>query len=205
MKLVALFSGGFDSFVAAQIMAEKGHEIILLHAEIGDYSSNKSQCSKCVDAFQKLNGGKTDFYCFDHSHCLDTFIKKAPKKYICILCKRMMLHVAEAFCKAHNYDAILTGENVAQVASQTLQNLMVETNAVNIPIIRPLVAYDKQQIIDKAKELGVYEILSSAGSCSAAPNNAPASVKLEEILSIEAGLDINALVTDSLSTLKLEA
>jgi tRNA uracil 4-sulfurtransferase len=205
MKLVALFSGGVDSFVAAQLMAEKGHEIVFLHADIGEYSSNKSQCSKCVNVFRTLNKCETHFYCFNHALCLGDFRQKTPRKYTCVLCKRMMLRVAEAFCKAHHYDAILTGDNVAQVASQTLQNLLVETNAVNTPIIRPLVAYDKQQIIDKAKKLGVYELLSSAGSCSAAPKNAPASMTLEEILSVEAGLDINALVSDSLSTLILEA
>jgi len=82
-----------------------------------------------------------------------------------VLCKRLMYRTAETMAKKYGYEFLITGENIGQVASQTIENLAVIENAVKIPVLRPLLCNDKLETIKTAKEIGTFDISTIAGDC----------------------------------------
>lgn len=196
-KLVVLLSGGIDSVIAAYLMARKGSEMILIYGFNEPYTDarNKERALKCAERLSQIFNKKIKMYTLPHGANLQDFINKCPRKLTCVLCKRMLLRIAEKIAKEEDAKAVVTGENVAQVASQTLQNLVVLNQAVKIPIIRPLIAFDKQQIIDFAKEVGTYEpSILPADGCLAVPPKPATSAKLEDVLMTEENLDIEGML-----------
>ena len=122
-------------------------------------------------------------------------IKKCERRYTCVLCRRMMFRIASAIAKIEKADFLITGENLGQVASQTLDNLVVVTDVVKIPILRPLLTYDKQEIMDLAKEIGTYDLsILPSNNCSAVPNKPATSAKLDKILEEEKKINIKNLI-----------
>ncbi|MCG2827401.1 MAG: tRNA 4-thiouridine(8) synthase ThiI, partial [Thermoplasmatales archaeon] len=116
----------------------------------------------------------------------------------CVLCKRMMLRIGEKIAKTENADGLVTGESLGQVASQTLENIYVTNNAVKIPVLRPLIGFDKIEIEKIAKETGLYEIsIIPCLPCSAVPKKPSTMAKLKNVLNEEERIDISALVEDS--------
>jgi thiamine biosynthesis protein ThiI len=115
----------------------------------------------------------------------------------------MMLRVAEALARRLGAAALVTGESLAQVASQTAQNLYVESQAVGIPVIRPLIGFDKEESIAIAKAIGTYDAsIRRAVCCSVVPDRPATAARLEKILAEEAKLDIAALVKEGLEGAK---
>jgi len=141
-------------------------------------------------------------FIFDQRKNLDKFNKKAYR-YTCILCKRMMYKVANGLAKKMNAKAIVTGESLAQVASQTLDNLMVLDQASELPIFRPLIGLDKTESIDIAKRIGTYEkSIEDKKICWAVPKKPKTKAKLEEVLKIEDELKIEKIMKESFKTLR---
>jgi len=177
MKAVCLISGGIDSPVAAYLMQKKGIEIIFLHADIAGKGSN----SKVKTIAKKLSPENKIHY-FNHKKVLQNIKNKCYNKYTCVLCKRAMYCEAEKLCKKLNADFIITGENLGQVASQTLPNLKVLDEAVNTPIIRPLIGLNKEEIINIAKQIGTYELsIKNAGICPFVPRKPSTSARIIRI------------------------
>ncbi len=118
--------------------------------------------------------------------------KKHLEKYTCILCKRRMYRVATAFALKKVAKGVVTGESLGQVASQTLDNLAVLTNATtDIPVYRPLIGFDKEDTIRIARKIGTFsESISHASGCKAVPNGPSTAAKLEMIQMIEADLPL---------------
>ena len=116
----------------------------------------------------------------------------------------MLLRYAEKIAEKESADAIIMGDSLGQVASQTLQNIRVIDNVVKIPVFRPLIGFDKEDIVRIAKEIETYDhsILPSDG-CNAVPNKPATSAKLEKILDEEAKLDIDRLVNEAVEKSKL--
>jgi len=111
----------------------------------------------------------------------------------------MMLRISERIAEKENADAILTGESLGQVASQTLRNIKVEEEAVNLPIIRPLIGLDKVEIIDIAKEIGTYDISISPGlCCTIAPKKPATHANLSDIKIQEEKMNIDSLIEDAI-------
>lgn len=143
----------------------------------------------------QLLGKKIKFYTVPYAKELSCF----RGKLTCVLCKRMMYRLAEGIAGKESADGIVTGENLGQVASQTLENLLVIRKAVNIQVIQPLIAFNKTETIDKARELGLYEIVSrKTEGCSAVPKEPRTKATLEEVLEAESEMDIPKLVQGSL-------
>ena len=118
----------------------------------------------------------------------EELIQKHHEKYTCIFCKRRMYRVATAFALKNGAKGIVTGESLGQVASQTLDNLVVLTNAPSeIPIHRPLIAYDKEDAIRIAQQIGTFsESVSKASGCKAVPQGPSTKANLEFIRDLEA-------------------
>ncbi len=184
MKAVILLSPGIDSPVAAHLMKEKGLELIGLNFFMDNHNA--------VDKIAKKLGIKKVHY-ISHKEILTQIKNNTNPKYTCLLCKRMMYRIAENLAKKENAKFIVTGENLGQVASQTLDNLAVLDNAVNTPILRPLLCFDKNEIIDIAKNISTYG-LSENKKCLFVPRHPSTKAKLEIIEKEEPELDIKSII-----------
>jgi thiamine biosynthesis protein ThiI len=146
-KLVALFSGGIDSPVAAWMMMKRGCKIIPVYADLESFSSVRTldrarAVIEALRAYQpdlELLVVKDDFL----KRAVEVLRKKDLENYTCILCKRRMYRLAESVAKEVSAKGIVTGESLGQVASQTLDNLFVLDDCASMPVYRPLIGFDK--------------------------------------------------------------
>jgi thiamine biosynthesis protein ThiI len=145
------------------------------------------------------------FYVVPHGREAQVLIgRKAQRKLGCVLCRRVMLHVASALALRHGYDALLTGESLGQVASQTLLNLWVEEPAAQVPVLRPLIGLDKQEIITIAREIGTFDISISPGLCCTIVPSRPATrARMKEILAAEKAIGIDEIIETELEGTRL--
>jgi len=202
MRLVSLVSSGIDSPVATYLLSRTAEEIIFVHADNIPLTDDREVENFILIAkyLKKIIRSKTKAYIIPHGSILMSYKQSCNHRFTCIFCKRMMVRYAEAVAKKENADAIVMGDSLGQVASQTLQNIRVVEQAVKIPILRPLIGLDKEHVIHTARELGTYElsILKSDG-CKAVPYKPATRAKLEQILLEEKKINVDKLVTDSVS------
>ncbi len=201
MKLISLISGGIDSPVATYLMMRNGADIVGVYFDIRPFCDEKSleKATKIVEKLEKIFNKKIKMYSVPHGNNLSVFAESCRKNLECVLCKRMMLRIGEKIAEIEKCDALLTGESLGQVASQTSENIYVISNAVKIPVLRPLIGFDKIEIEKIAKETGLYEIsIIPCLPCSAVPKKPSTKAKLENVLNEEERIDINSLVEDSL-------
>jgi len=138
-----------------------------------------------------------------HGRNHEAFAERCDARLACVFCKRMMLRIASALARRLGADALVMGDSLAQVASQTAQNLYVVSQAAGVPVIRPLIGLDKEETIALAKELGTYDVsIMPAICCVRAPDRPATAARLGAMLAEEAKLDIDALVTASLEGAK---
>jgi len=182
MKLIALMSGGIDSPVAAYLMLRKGAEVVALHMDNRPFTDPNTvvKTFRLIDRLEELTHHRIKRYLAPHGKNQLTFAKECRKNLQCVLCRRMMYRVAELVAQREGADAILTGESLGQVASQTLPNLRTESGAVSIPILRPLIGFDKLEIEAIAKEIGTYEISIGPGGCCTINPKHPATASTPE-------------------------
>ena len=175
MKSFLLLSGGIDSPVAGFIIKDKT-EITCLH-----FSSVKITGKQSVEKSEKLAEKlNSRFISIDFSDALQQIVNKTERKFYFILMKRLMLKTAEKICEKHKFDLIVTGENLGQVSSQTLENLVSISFGLKIPVIRPLLGMDKQEIIDLAKKLDTYNLSVGPETCDALGPDKPATKSLQK-------------------------
>lgn len=193
VKAVVLISGGIDSPVAAYLALQKGLDIILLHC-INAVESDEKYIEKIKKLALKLSeiaGKKLKLITVEHGKSQEEIVKKCETKFTCIYCKRFMYRAAERTAEAEGAQLIVTGENLGQVASQTMQNLGVLQSVVNMPVLRPLIAMDKQDIIDIAKKIGTYELsITDVAECSRVPKQPSTSAKLAKIKEEESKINV---------------
>ena len=201
MKLLSLISGGIDSPVATYMMLIQGAEVEMVHFENrpftddGQFNKKKS----LVEHLEKLSKKEIKTYIVPHEKSHIAIGKSCKRNLHCVLCRRMMFRVAERLARDKGAETLLTGESLGQVASQTLRNIKTESQAVDIPILRPLIGLDKIEIEKVAKEIGTYEISILPGMCcSIVPKRPSTYSKLEVVLEEESALDIDSLVENSL-------
>ncbi len=199
MKGILLISSGIDSPIAGKLMIEKGVEINGLHFFMDEKNLEKTKLLA-----EKL---KIKLFIVDHNKTQLAIKQNCNPRCQCILCKRMMYRVAEKFAKDQKADFIVTGENLSQVASQTLSNMQTLDNAVKINVLRPLLAMDKQETINLSKKYGLYDIsIIKSPSCPYLPLN-PATrseihkiIKEEEKLNMGDLLDVKPVISDKFKT-----
>jgi len=205
MKLILLLSGGIDSPVAGYLMLKKGAELIALHMDNRPYTDERQQSKSLshIKQLEKVCNTKIKTYLIGHGEAQKAFSENCLTNLQCVLCKRMMLRTAERIAKLENADGILTGEALGQVASQTIRNLKVETQAVNVPIIRPLIGLDKIEIERIAKDIGTYEIsISPSQSCTIVPNKPSTHANLKTVLAQEAKIDVESILQSSIDNME---
>ena len=154
MKAVLLISGGFDSSVAGHLMKDK-LELIGLHFSYEPFTDNKAEI-KARNSCKLL--GIKKLVVINIGKDVEKISNKCNHKYYFVLSKRLMFKKAEEIAKKEKANFLITGESLGQVSSQTLENLYCIDKSVNIPVLRPLIGFDKNEIINIAKKIGSYEI-----------------------------------------------
>lgn len=193
MKFVSLVSSGIDSPVATYLFSKKAEEIILLHGDIRSFTDQREieNFKKLAEHLKKICPCSLKTYLIPHGDNINSYRENCNIKFSCVFCKRMLLRYAEKIAEKEGANAIIMGDSLGQVASQTLQNILVIDNAVNMPVLRPLIGLDKEDVVRIAKKIGTYDlsILPSDG-CNAVPNKPATSAKLDKILEEEKKIDI---------------
>jgi thiamine biosynthesis protein ThiI len=188
--LVALISGGIDSPVAAWMMMKRGCRIIPLFVTLDTFldETTIARAKRVVEKLAKYQPGiqltiVSDSYL---AAAKEELVSRHLEKYTCIFCKRRMYRVATAYADKIGAKGIVTGESLGQVASQTLDNLMVLNDAAEIPVYRPLIGFDKEETIRIAREIGTFEqSISQASGCTAVPKGASTNGKMDAVHKIE--------------------
>jgi len=167
LKGLVLLSGGIDSPVAAYMMARQGVDIILVHFDNRPFTSDAEvdKAKKLMEQLDRAAGRKLGKVLVPHGTTQTEVAKNCRSNMQCVLCRRTMFRVAERLARRYGAGAIITGESMGQVASQTLANILVEERATALPVLRPLIGLDKVEIERIAKEIGTYEISTLPGLC----------------------------------------
>jgi len=175
MRGVLLISTGIDSPVAGHLMKKQGMELIFVHMQHEKTESAK-KLMKSIDKDAKL-------ITIDHKKNQETIMKSCNPRYQCVLCKRAMYRAAQTIAASTASDYIITGENLGQVASQTVENLKILDNSVSIPVLRPLIGFDKNEIVDIARQIGTFEqSTQGSGICPYLPNSPLTRAHLDKVL-----------------------
>ncbi len=160
-KVVSLISSGFDSPVASYLMAKRGAEIIFVHYHSYPETSLASQenVEELVKILSEYQSG-SKLYFINILKIQKQIILKSPEKFRVVLYRRAMIKIANEIAKKEGARGIVTGDSLGQVASQTLENLNTVSRASEFPVYRPLIGFDKEEIIELSKKIGFYEFSS---------------------------------------------
>ncbi|WP_209732311.1 tRNA uracil 4-sulfurtransferase ThiI [Methanococcus voltae] len=186
-KVLVLTSDGIDSPVSAFMMAKRGCKLVLLHMKTSEEGSEKVQ--KLVEVLKDYDPS-LKYIEVDFKETLkdikDNLTDLKKEKYTCVFCKRRMLKIAEKFAYKYKCDAVVNGDNMGQVASQTLKNLRVISNCTNLQVLRPLIGFDKVEIMKLADKIGTLKISTSKElHCFAVPKFPATDARENEISNIE--------------------
>lgn len=202
-KGMILLSGGIDSPVAAWMMAKRGMMIEAVHFHSYPYTSERAR-EKVVDLATILAGycGRFKMHIVNLLPIQEEIVKHCPEEETTLHVRRFMMRIAERLAKENRAEMLITGENLGQVASQTAEALVVTDHAVQLPVMRPLIAMDKVDIMEKAKQIGTYEtsILPYEDCCTVfLPKHPLTKPRLQRILESESRLDAEALIASVLA------
>ena len=193
---IVLLSGGIDSPVAGYLMAKQGLELVLVHFDNRPFTSD-AEVEKAIALMKKVeeaSGRRARKMLVPHGKTQAEFAKCCRRNMECVLCRRMMFRVAERIARKLGAEVLVTGESLGQVASQTLANINVEERATSLPILRPLIGFDKIEIERIAKTIGTYETSIGPGMCcTIAPKKPSTYSRLEAAVNEEAKVDIDKL------------
>ncbi len=205
-KGLLLISGGIDSPVAGYMMAKRGLTVELLHFHSYPYT-NEGAKEKVVTLAKLLSPYTqvTRLSTVSVTHIQEAIHKTCAAELNVTLLRRFMFRIAERFALERELKCLVTGESLGQVASQTIEGMTSSNAVVTLPVLRPLVGFDKEEIIDRAKEIGTFEtsILPYEDCCTVFLPEFPAiKPKLSYIEEEEKKLDVPALVEEAMGTVE---
>lgn len=206
-KGLLLMSGGIDSPVAGFMMAKRGVSLSCVHYHSYPFTSERAE-EKVKDLAKKLSlyTGKMKFYSVNILDIQKEINEKCPEKEMTIISRKFMMRIAEKIAEDNELDALITGESLGQVASQTIHGLAVTNESVSLPVFRPLIGMDKIEIIDIARDIDTLEIssLPFEDCCSVfLPKHPVTNPGVEEIKESEKALDIDLLVNKAIENMKV--
>ena len=157
-KAMLLLSGGIDSPVAGYMIAKRGVKIDAVYFHAPPYTSDRAK-QKVVDLAKLVArySGPMDLHVVNFTDIQLYIYEKCPHEELTIIMRRYMMKIAETIAKENDCLALVTGESIGQVASQTMQSLAVTNEVCELPVMRPLIAFDKQDIVDISLKIGTYE------------------------------------------------
>ena len=205
-KAMSLLSGGIDSPVATWMVAKRGMDIECIHFHTYPFTSERSR-EKVLDLARTLSRycGPIKVHCCNILEIEKEITEKLNREETTIHSRRFMMMITQRLAEQRNCQAIVTGESIGQVASQTIYGLTCTNAVCSLPVFRPLIAMDKSDIIDIAQEIGTYDIsiVPEEDCCSVfAPKKPITKPKLDRIEKSEEKLDIEALIEGAMSTIE---
>ena len=207
-RVVSLISSGFDSPIASLLMMKRGAKVIFVHYHSYPYTSRNSieQAKELVKILTQYQF-QSKLYIVPIAEAQRTIVLNSPVGLRTILYRRLMIRIAELIAENENAEALVTGESLGQVASQTLRNIRVVNQIAKLPILRPLIGMDKEEIINMAKKVGTYEISSQPydDCCSFLTGRHPETwANLEDVLEVESKVNFDELAKASLKEAEVE-
>ena len=202
-KGLLLLSGGIDSPVAGYLMAKRGLKLEAVHFHSYPYTSEQAK-EKVITLAKELCQ-----YCDEIKLHIVSFTKiqeqihmNCDADYMITIMRRIMMRIAQKICEQNDLGAIITGESLGQVASQTMQSINVTNSVVTLPVFRPLIAFDKEDIMDVAKKIGTYEtsILPYEDCCTVfLPKYPVIKPTIKRAIYLEKFLNVDALVNEAIA------
>jgi len=206
-RATLLLSGGIDSPVAGWMIAKRGVQINAVHFHSYPYTSDRAK-EKVLDLARIIS----ESCCGIRVHIVP-FTKiqmeiheKCPDEYSTLIMRRYMMRIAERVALQERSEALITGESIGQVASQTMAALGTTDCVVNMPVFRPLIGFDKVEIIDIAKKIGTFETssLPYEDCCTVfTPRHPATNPKMDKILEGESKLDSEALIEEAIAGIEI--
>lgn len=205
-RAAVLLSGGIDSPVAAYLMAKRGMKVDAIHFHSYPYTSLNAK-QKVLDIAKRLSAytqGLT-VYIVSVTDIQERIIHDCRADYLTVLLRRFMLRLSESIANAHGFQALITGESLGQVASQTVESITCTNAAVDMPVFRPLIGTDKNETVRLAKHIDTYDIsIQPYEDCCTlfVPKHPAIRPSIEKVLAEEQKLDAEALMKDALSNIE---
>ena len=199
---VTLLSGGIDSPVSTYMIAKRGVRLIPVHFFSFPYTSQQAK-DKVVELGRQLTAycGRMTMEVVPFTHIQEEIRDKCPEEYFTLIMRRFMMRIAQHIAEANGAKAIVTGENLGQVASQTME-AMASTQAVtHLPVLQPLIGMDKEEIITIARKIGTFDtsILPYEDCCTVfTPRHPRTRPQVSEVEAAESALDVEALVQEAI-------
>ena len=198
---VTLLSGGIDSPVSTYMIARRGVRLIPVHFFSFPYTSEQAK-EKVVELATLLTDycGKMTIEVVPFTHIQEEIRDKCPEEYFTLIMRRFMMRLAEKIAVYYGAGAIVTGENLGQVASQTMEAMAVTRAVTTLPIVQPLIGFDKEEIVRLARKIGTFgtSILPYEDCCTVfTPRHPRTKPKLKDVEAVEAALDVDALVEEA--------
>ncbi|HFC30142.1 MAG TPA: tRNA 4-thiouridine(8) synthase ThiI [Oceanospirillales bacterium] len=183
-KIMCLLSGGFDSPIAAYLMAKRGCTIDFVHFTANNIQKNKLEDYKVSRIAKRISEfcGKVRLHMLPYTH-FDLALMEQNLDYDLILFRRFMARVAEKLATNVYAQCLVTGDNLGQVASQTMENIISMTKSIEMPVLRPLLTYNKEDIVTLSRKLGLFDVcVEPYKDCCALISNSPKTKSLHEKL-----------------------
>lgn len=205
-KGLLLISGGIDSPVAGYMMCKRGMKIECLHFHSFPYTGEaaKEKVKDLTKIVGEYNGGIT-LHVVSFTHIQEEIHKKCPEEYMITIMRRFMMRIAERLANQRGDQAIITGESLGQVASQTIESITSSNSVVTMPVLRPLIGFDKLDIIDISKKIEAYEtsILPYEDCCTVfLPKFPLIKPNLQKVIYTESKLDVQSLIEEAMSNIE---
>ncbi len=207
-KGMLLISGGIDSPVAGYMMAKRGMKVECIHFHSYPYTNMQARekVEELASVLSKYTIG-TVLNVVKVTHIQEEIHKKCNGEYMVTLLRRFMMRIAERVAKRSGAQCLITGESLGQVASQTIEGMTSSGSVVEeLPILRPLCGFDKNEIIERSRNMGAYEIsIRPYEDCCTVflPKHPVIRPKIDDILTEESKLDVEGLIAEALATLEV--
>src|SRR5690625_4027018 len=201
-KSLLLLSGGIDSPVAGYLMMKRGVQLEMIHFHSPPFTSERAK-QKVFDLTKILTeyGGTINIHLVPFTKLQQEIFKTIPERYAMTVMRRVMLQVSEKVCEQNNILSLVTGESLGQVASQTLASMNVINEVTNLPVLRPLVGLDKEEIISYSKEINTYDIsIRPYEDCCTifVPKSPVTNPTRKKVNYIEKNVDFTALIDEAI-------
>ena len=202
-RAVTLLSGGIDSPVSTYMIARRGVKPIPVHFFSFPYTSQQAK-DKVVELAHILTQycGSMTIEVVPFTHIQEEIRDKCPERYFTLIMRRFMMRIADYIAKSNACGAIITGENLGQVASQTMEAMAVSQAVTDLPVLQPLVGMDKEDIVRIARKIGTFDtsILPYEDCCTVfTPRHPETKPTVEEVAEAESALDVEALISEAVS------
>ena len=198
---VTLLSGGIDSPVSSYMIAKRGVRLIPVHFFSFPYTSQQAK-EKVVELARILTRycGKMTLEVVPFTHIQEEIRDQCPEEYFTLIMRRFMMRIAERIANEWNAKAIVTGENLGQVASQTMEAMASTQAVLDLPVLQPLIGMDKEEIVQMSRKIGTFDtsILPYEDCCTVfTPRHPRTRPKVAEVAAAESALDVDALVEEA--------